>query len=227
MFTGLVETTGAVQLVEASGPGARIALNVPLADLGWPRFELGASVAVNGVCLTVTRERADGFDADVSAETLALTTLGGLSSGAQVNIERSLKLGAPMGGHIVLGHVDGVAEVRVVEAVGEAWRVVIRPPKELARFIAAKGSVCLDGVSLTVNRLAAAGGGEDDDFELMLVPHTLEVTILSAWGPGTKVNLEVDVLARYVLRGAEVARREDPGARDARLMDKLKRGGLV
>ncbi len=227
MFTGLVETTARVQSVERSGPDARIALSVPVDELCWPRFKLGASVAVSGVCLTVTREREDGFDADVSAETLSLTTLGSLVTGDEVNIERSLKLGDPMGGHIVLGHVDGVATVRAVDAVGEARRIVIRPPAALVCFIAAKGSVCLDGVSLTVNRLEAAGGGEEDDFELMLVPHTLQITILSGWATGSEVNLEVDVLARYVLRGAEVDRRDDPQARDARLMDKLARGGLI
>ena len=198
-----------------------------LRDLAIPskELELGASISVNGVCLTVTKIRESGFDADVSSETLSVTTLGTLVPGVRVNIERSLALGDRLGGHLVLGHVDGVGEIRAIAHVGDAWRVDVLAPEELSRFIAAKGSITVDGVSLTVNRVTGAL------FELMLVPHTLAATILGGWSAGTRVNLEVDVLARYVARqidllipggGANVGHRDD----DA-LLRTLKEAGYT
>lgn len=214
MFTGLVETTARVASIVRKGPMAELALRELAID---PReLELGASISVSGVCLTVTRVRDGGFDADVSSETLAVTTLGDVSTGSRVNIERSLRVGDRMGGHLVLGHVDGVGQVRLVERVGEAWRVLVAAPADLARFIAAKGSVTVDGVSLTVNRVDGAS------FELMLVPHTLSVTTLGDWKAGTRVNLEVDVLARYVARQLEVVR-----STDDTLLATLKEAGFT
>jgi riboflavin synthase len=223
MFTGLVETTARIAALTRRGPMAELALR----DLAIPssELELGASVAVNGVCLTVTRIREGGFDADVSSETLSVTTLGGMGPGSRVNIERSLAVGDRLGGHLVLGHVDGVGEVRSIERVGEAWRMAVRAPEALSRFIATKGSITIDGVSLTVNHVEGA------QFELMIVPHTFAVTTLGGFAVGTRVNLEVDVLARYVARQLEVM---IPGrgasataAADESLLSKLKEAGYT
>lgn len=215
MFTGLVETTARVRSLTHKGPMAVLALREFAVE---PRaLQLGESIAVSGVCLTVAAVHAGGFDADVSSETLALTTLGELAIGNHVNIERSLRVGDRMGGHMVLGHIDGVGRIAVVETVGKAWRVEVEAPEELARFFASKGSVTVDGCSLTVNRITG------NTFELMLVPHTLSVTILGAWKTGTRVNLEVDVLARYVARqlGLHAASRDDS------LWSKLKEAGYT
>ncbi|MBM4358525.1 MAG: riboflavin synthase, partial [Deltaproteobacteria bacterium] len=183
------------------------------------------SIAVNGVCLTVIRVHDGGFDADVSSETLSVSTLGGMVPGRRVNVERSLAVGDRLGGHLVLGHVDGVGEVRAIERVGDAWRIAVAAPDALARFIAPKGSITVDGVSLTVNRVDGAR------FELMIVPHTFSVTILGGWVVGTRVNLEVDVLARYVARQLDVLfpGREVDGkhAADESLLSKLKEAGYT
>lgn len=173
------------------GTGVRLAVTAALSDL-----TLGESVAVNGACLTVVTFDGAGFEADVSVETLERTTLGGLSPGSVVNLERAVTPTTRLGGHIVSGHVDGVATVRSVEPAGEAHRVEVEPPADLLPFIAEKGSVTLDGVSLTVNRLVSGGGR----FELMLIPHTMAVTTLAGIAPGRRLNLEVDLVARYVVR---------------------------
>ena len=188
MFTGIVEATGLLRKTSRAGEGFRATIEAPFAGLA-----LGESVAVNGVCLTVAALVPSGFEADISEETARVTTLSALPEVAKVNLERALSAGSRLGGHFVSGHVDGIARVRRREGAGEAVLVEVEPPGELLRFIAPKGSVTLDGVSLTVNR-ASAG-----HFELMLVPHTLAVTTLESWQPGTLVNLEVDVLARYVV----------------------------
>ncbi|MDQ2643373.1 MAG: riboflavin synthase [Myxococcota bacterium] len=187
MFTGIVEATGELRKTSSRGDGFRATIEAPFAGLA-----LGESVAVNGVCLTVAALAGSGFEADISPETARVTTLAGLPPVAEVNLERALSAGSRLGGHFVSGHVDGIAHVRKLEPAGDAVLVEIEPPSELVRFIAAKGSVTLDGVSLTVNRVHQAR------FELMLVPHTLAVTTLKSWQPGAPVNLEVDVLARYV-----------------------------
>lgn len=197
MFTGLIQAVGRLVARESLGGDQRLRFTVgglPFADV-----ELGESIACNGVCLTVVAfdvAAPDGawFDADVSTETLALTTLGSLPVGAAVNLERALRVGDRLGGHLVSGHVDGIGLVESVEADarGQRWR--FRAPKALLRFIAAKGSVAVDGTSLTVN--AADGEG----FEVMLVPHTLAHTGFGGMAVGTPVNLEVDTVARYVAR---------------------------
>lgn len=192
MFTGLVETTGKLEHRAPRGPGFALAIACELGPL-----ELGESIAVNGACLTVARLTAGGFEADVSLETVERTTLGSVEVGADLNLERSLRLGDRLGGHLVSGHVDGIARVLDSEPAGEALRVRIEAPEALRRFIAAKGSVTLDGVSLTVNGVFESG------FEIMLVPHTLSVTNLKALRAGTEHNLEIDLLARYVVHYLE------------------------
>lgn len=216
VFTGLVETTGELRARERRGPGYRLQIATELAPLA-----LGESIAVNGACLTVVEFDAHGFAADVSLETAQKTTLGQLPLGARVNLERSLCLGDRLGGHLVSGHVDGVARVLEVESVGEAWRVSIASPPELARYVAQKGSVALDGVSLTVNDVDGAV------FEVMLIPHTRQVTSFGTLAPGNELNMEVDLLARYVVRYLEATHGQAAGeTRDDKLRDLLARAGF-
>jgi riboflavin synthase len=196
MFTGIVEQLGRLRARSVRHDGAVVEVACTLASL-----TLGESVAVDGVCLTVTRVLPGGFAADASQETLRRTTLGERAVGDRVNLERALRLGDRLGGHLVAGHVDGVGEVRAREPVGDAERVTVDAPPELLRFLAAKGSVTMDGVSLTVNALTPTG------FEVMLVPFTRGATAL---GERRRVNLEVDLLARYVARALEA---RDPGDR--------------
>jgi riboflavin synthase len=172
------------------------------------------------VCLTVVSFDAASFAADVSVETLRVTTLGKLTPGARVNLERSLKASDRLGGHWVLGHVDGVGAVSALEEMGGARRVVFEAPRALMRYLAPKGSVAIDGVSLTINRLVDTRG-----FDVMLVPHTLAVTTLSSLAVGTSINLEIDVLARYVARQLDYAGVVPSG--DASLAEALRRAGLT
>jgi riboflavin synthase len=210
MFTGLVEATGALERRERRGPGYRCAIRT---DLG--PFELGESISVSGVCLTVVSSDERGFEADVSLETAEKTTLGEVALGGVVNLERSLRVGDRLGGHIVSGHVDGLARVTAVEPVGEAWRVVLEVPQELLRFVAQKGSVALDGVSLTVNEVRGS------ELDVMLIPHTRAVTTLKTLAPGVRLNLEVDLFARYVVRQLDFERSE------TRLESVLERAGFM
>ena len=192
MFTGIVEGTGTVvALAVAAGGGARLAVEAPFlaGDL-----RLGESVAVNGCCLTVAEPTPGGFAADLVAETLRRTALGGLAAGDAVNLERPLALGGRLGGHLVQGHVDGVARVLERKPVGEGEEVRVELPPDLERYVVEKGSIAVDGVSLTV---AGVGPGW---FAVALVPHTLEVTTLGRRRPGDPVQLEVDVVAKYVER---------------------------
>jgi riboflavin synthase len=193
MFTGIIEGTGTVAdlAAAADGSGARLAV-----DAGWlaGRLQLGESVAVNGCCVTVAEATAAGFAADLVAETLRRTALGGLAAGAEVNLERPMTLGGRLGGHLVQGHVDGVAKVLDRTPVGDGHEVRIELPPDLERYVVEKGSVAVDGVSLTV---AGVGPGW---FTVALVPHTLEVTTLGRRRPGDPVQLEVDVVAKYVER---------------------------
>jgi riboflavin synthase len=199
-------------------------------------LELGESISVAGVCLTVTRILPNGFTADVSSETLDKTTLGKLAVPARVNLERATPLGGRMGGHVVLGHVDGIGRVVAVEPSGDARRVTFETERGLAPYLAQKGSVAVDGVSLTVNEVADQPSTVR--FGVMLVPHTLGATTLPALAIGSHVNLEMDVLARYVerqlgLRGASVGgeARDDAAAHqssaDERLLEKLRGGGYT
>lgn len=197
MFTGIVQGVGRIRSREPRGGDAAYWIEtgpVPLAELA-----IGASIAVNGACLTATRLEPHAFAADLSRETLALTTLGGLEAGARVNIEKALVAGQPLGGHYVTGHVDGVGHVVSRRDDARSVRVEFEVPEALARYVARKGSVCVDGVSLTVNGVAGRR------FDVNLVPHTLEVTTLGDLAPGRPVNLEVDIIARYLERMLETA----------------------
>ena len=192
MFTGLVQGIGRVRAIEPRGGDVTLVFDtgdVPLDDL-----ERGGSVAVSGVCLTATSLEQSSFAADVSRETLSLTTLGEWQIGTRVNLEKALRAGQALGGHYVTGHVDGVGQVVARHDDARSVRVEFGVPPELARYVARKGSICIDGVSLTVN------GAEGDRFDVNLVPHTLEVTTLGQLQPGSRVNLEVDIIARYLER---------------------------
>lgn len=198
MFTGIVTDLGRVvaRAEQAGGLALTIAPSRAMTDLA-----LGASVACAGVCLTVVRATTAGFEAEVSAETIAKTTVGGWSLGRVVNLERALRLGDELGGHMVLGHVDGVGRVRSVAVDGNGHRLTIDAPDELLPLIAGKGSIAVDGVSLTVNEVDARG------FGVMIVPFTWSHTSFNSLAAGAPVNLEVDVLARYAQR--LLARRAD------------------
>ena len=192
MFTGIVQGVGTVRAIEPRGGDVTLVFDtagVSLADI-----EPGGSVAVSGVCLTATRFDAASFAADVSRETLSLTTLGDWVVGSRVNLEKALLAGQALGGHYVTGHVDGVGELVSRHDDARSVRMEFRVPSNLARYVARKGSICIDGVSLTVN------GARGDRFDVNLVPHTLEVTTLGGLQAGSRVNLEVDIIARYVER---------------------------
>lgn len=196
MFTGLVQEVGEIRAVEPCGaPGsADTRLVVGFRSIEHARLPIGASICVDGVCLTVTALNPDSFAADVSGETLRVTTLGSRKAGSRVNLEPSLRAGDSLGGHWVSGHVDGVAEVVHTAHDARSLAVTLAAPAPLARYIARKGSVTLDGVSLTVNAVDGV------NFSINLIPHTLEVTTLGGLAPGVRVNLEIDLLARYVER---------------------------
>jgi riboflavin synthase len=192
MFTGIIQDVGSILALESRDGDARLTVGVDRLDLA--RTSVGDSIAVAGVCLTVVALQPRGFCADVSRETLALTTIGDWRAGRRVNLESALRAGDALGGHLVSGHVDGVAEIRARSDEVRSQRFRIRVPQALARYVARKGSVALDGVSLTVN------AAEQQEFEVNLVPHTLAVTTLAALVPGDRVNLEVDMIARYTER---------------------------
>ncbi|MFU1476287.1 riboflavin synthase [Roseovarius sp. C7] len=190
MFTGIITDQGEIRELEQRGDlRARIGCHYDMAGV-----DMGASIACDGVCLTVVAMGADWFDVDVSAETVSKTNLDTWAEGRTVNLERALKVGDELGGHIVSGHVDGVAEVIYVQDEGDSTRVTLRAPEALARFIASKGSVALNGTSLTVNEV------EGRDFGINFIPHTKEVTTWGRVAVGDRVNLEIDTLARYVAR---------------------------
>jgi riboflavin synthase len=203
MFTGIVQSVGEIRRIEPRGGDVRLAIGT--GKLGMADVSLGDSIAVNGVCLTAVALGTDSFSADVSRETLSLTTLGDLSPGSPVNLEKALTLSTPLGGHLVSGHVDGVGQVIERREDARSWRLRIEAPAELARYIAHKGSICVDGVSLTVNGVSGAV------FELNIVPHTLDETTVVRYRPGTRVNLEVDLIARYLERLLLGERAAQPG----------------
>ena len=198
MFTGIITDLGRVRAVEARGD-TRLTIDTG-SDTG--SLDIGASIACSGACLTVVERGPGWFAADVSAETLSKTTLGTWAPGTAVNLERALRLGDELGGHLVSGHVDGVAEVCERAGQGDSLRLAFSAPEALMPFIAAKGSVTLDGVSLTVNAVEDGSGDAPggDRFEVNIIPHTAAATTLGACRPGTRVNLEIDLLARYVQR---------------------------
>ena len=193
MFTGLVETTGTVRSLEKKGGQARLEIDCPFAA----SLTLGESVAVNGCCLTVSEFNTETAHFDILAQTLSVTSLGSLQTGSTVNLERALRVGDELGGHIVSGHVDGLAEITETRDEGDSTRFTFRAPQGLARFIAPKGSVALNGTSLTVNEV------DGTTFGVNIIPHTKIATTWGAAQPGDQINLEIDTLARYVARLAE------------------------
>lgn len=190
MFTGIVQAVGRIEGVTPLEQGVRLAIDAGALDLA--NVTLGDSICVQGCCLTVVAREGQRLAFDVSRETLECTA--GLDRPGGVNLEKSLALGDKLGGHLVTGHVDGVGEVLAFEPAGESRLLRLRVPKALAKYAARKGSIAVDGVSLTVNRVA------DDDFEVNLIPHTLDVTTLGRLAAGARVNLEIDLIARYVER---------------------------
>lgn len=192
MFTGIIEAIGTIRALTPKGGDVRVQVATGKLDLS--DVKLGDSIAVNGVCLTAVALPGDGFWADVSRETLARTAFAYLKPGSRVNLEKALTPTSRLGGHLVSGHVDGVGEIVAREDNARAVQFRVRAPRELARYIALKGSITVDGTSLTVN---AVNGAE---FELTIVPHTLAETIMADYRPGRRVNLEVDLLARYLER---------------------------
>jgi len=204
MFTGIVETLGTLAAIEPRDGDLRLVIEAGGLDLGAVR--LGDSIAVNGVCLTVVEVEGNRFAADVSVETLDHTTAGAWTSGTRVNLEQALTVDKRLGGHIVSGHVDGVGEVLERHGDARSERFRLRAPLALARYIASKGSIAVDGTSLTVNAV------DGTDFELNIVPHTLAHTIIGGYRTGSRVNLEVDVIARYLERLLWDAREGHPGA---------------
>jgi riboflavin synthase len=194
MFTGIVTATGKIASSRPHGDGLRLRIDAP--GFGLDDVALGDSISIQGVCHTVVAKDAGGFEVDTSRATLDVTT--GLEAGRAVNLEKSLRLADRLGGHLVQGHVDGVGTVAAFDDLGGSWRLAIEAPPALSRYIARKGSIAVDGVSLTVNAV------EGSRFEVNIIPHTRAVTTLSQLAPGVRVNLEADLLARYLERMREM-----------------------
>lgn len=192
MFTGIIQAVGKIEALTPVEGDMQLDINV--ADLDLSTANLGDSIAVNGVCLTAIRFTDNGFVADVSAETLSKTCLGDYKKGSRVNLEKALTPATPLGGHLVSGHVDGIGEVVSRQTSARSVEFTICAPDELAKYIAQKGSICVDGISLTVNQVSGA------EFKLNIVPHTLSETTMADFHAGHKVNLEVDLIARYLER---------------------------
>ncbi len=212
MFTGIIQAIGHIEGVTARGGDVR--LTVDTGDLDLTDVALGDSIATNGVCLTAVELSGRGFAADVSRESLSLTTLQELKPGSRVNLEKALTLSTRLGGHLVSGHVDGIGRVAERREDARSIRFAIEAPPELAKYIAHKGSICVDGTSLTVNSVRGAV------FELNIVPHTLQQTIMDDYRVGSRVNLEVDLIARYLERlmlGEQAAEEEAGGVTEALL----------
>jgi len=197
MFTGIVAAVDRIERVETLGEGAGVRLTVEAGALGLDDVSIGDSIAIQGACMTATAIEGTRFVVEVSLESLSKTV--GLSAPGEVNLEKALRLADRLGGHLVSGHVDGIGEVVLFEPVGESWRLDVRVPASLSRYLAYKGSVTIDGTSLTVNRVTdLADGG--CDVSINLIPHTIQATTLRRLSRGARVNLEIDLIARYVER---------------------------
>ena len=192
MFTGIVKAKGRIRSLKKQG--GDLCISVESKELDWSIFDVGESISVNGVCLTATALHSDGFDADVSIETINVTALAGLTTGSAVNLEPSISLGERLGGHLVSGHVDCVGTVAARESDARSVSLKIEVPHEVGRYLAKKGAVCVDGVSLTINEVS------EQAFEVNIIPHTAEETIIGDYAVGSAVNIEVDLLARYIER---------------------------
>jgi riboflavin synthase len=200
MFTGIIQSTGKIKSITPAGEDLKLSIEV--GSLEMSDVQIGDSIAVNGVCLTAVNFDKTHFEAHVSKETLNCTV--GLDAPREVNLEKALRLSDRLGGHLVSGHVDGVGQVVRFEPVGDCWLLMVRAPHALSRYIAVKGSIAIDGVSLTVNHV------EQDTFSMNLIPHTLENTTLKNLGVGSRVNLEVDLIARYVERMSQWGTEGEP-----------------
>jgi len=221
MFTGIIEALGRIKKIEPVGGDMRLHVDVSArnaSSLDMSDVQLGDSIAVNGVCLTAIAFDDSYFAADVSNETISLTSLKNLAVGSEVNLEKALLPTTRLGGHLVSGHVDGLGEVLSVKEESRSVRLMIRAPEELKHYIAMKGSICVDGVSLTVNRI------ENADFELNIVPHTQQQTIIKNYKPGTKVNLEVDLIARYLER---LLMKQDVNTGNGITLEALAKAGFI
>jgi len=219
MFTGIIESIGKIAKMEKRGGDVR--LHIATGKLDLSDVALGDSIAVNGVCLTAVVLPGDGFVADVSNETLSLTSLGQLSTGSPVNLEKALTMSTRLGGHLVSGHVDGLGEVIAKSEDARSIRFTVKAPDDLAKYIAHKGSITVDGTSLTVNAVKGA------EFELNIVPHTAQETIMSEYEVGRKVNLEVDLVARYLERLLLGDKASDAYAEGGLNIQKLMEAGFV
>jgi len=216
MFTGIIEAVGRIKSIEPAGGDIRLHVDVGSLDMG--DVQLGDSIAVNGVCLTAIEFDNEHFVADVSNETITLTSLKGLAIGSEVNLEKALLPTTRLGGHLVSGHVDGLGEVISIKEESRSIQLIIRAPDELKHYIAMKGSICIDGTSLTVNRIT------NTDFEINIVPHTQQQTIIKNYKPGTRVNLEVDLIARYLER---LLLKQDDTAGHGITLESLAKAGFV
>ncbi len=218
MFTGIIQAMGAVQKIEQRGGDVRLTLDTGTLELS--DTQLGDSIAVNGVCLTAVEYNDNGFTADVSGETLKTTSLGSLKQGSPVNLEKALTLNTALGGHIVSGHVDGLGKVLSEKNDGRSIRYVFSVPQELAHYIAEKGSVTIDGTSLTVNHV------EGNHFGVNIVPHTRANTIFQNYEINTQVNIEVDIIARYLER-LLTGQTSGQGDNENQLIKKLTESGFI
>ena len=190
MFTGIIQATGNITRIESMGDDSRFIFNT--CELDMTDLNIGDSIAVNGACLTIIEKESHSFVADLSQETLSLTTFSNQDVGARINLEKAMQLSDRINGHMVSGHIDGVGEILEKIDEGRSIQYQIKVPEELVRFISKKGSIAIDGVSLTVNQV------ENDCFSVNIIPHTLSETIFSDYEAGTKVNIEVDLIARYL-----------------------------
>ena len=216
MFTGIIEALGRIKKIEPVGGDMR--LHVGAGSLDMSDVQLGDSIAVNGVCLTAIEFDNTHFVADVSNETISLTSLKDLAAGSEVNLEKALLPTTRLGGHLVSGHVDGLGEVLTIKEASRSIQLIIRAPEELKHYIAMKGSICIDGTSLTVNKIS------NQDFEINIVPHTQQQTIIKNYKPGTKVNLEVDLIARYLER---LLMKQDDNATNGITLETLAKAGFT
>ncbi len=216
MFTGIIEALGRIKKIEPVGGDMR--LHVDAGSLDMSDVQLGDSIAVNGVCLTAIEFDNTHFVADVSNETISLTSLKDIATGSEVNLEKALLPTTRLGGHLVSGHVDGLGEVLTIKEASRSIQLIIRAPEELKHYIAMKGSICIDGTSLTVNKIS------NKDFEINIVPHTQQKTIIKNYKPGTKVNLEVDLIARYLER---LLMKQDDKTGNGITLETLAKAGFV